>query len=517
MQRRTFLRATALTGAATRLRFGPLSVTAHSPAGRIGLDTETDRVLIVVQLFGGNDGLNTVIPAEDARYHSRYRPKLGIRKETALRLGQSTAFFHPALKTGPEEGLLGLFKAGKLAVVQGVGYENPDLSHFRSTDIWLSGTVPGSATQRLDSGWVGRFLEPELLGTPPEPLCVRVGGTSSLLFQNRQGDAGIALENPTDFYEQGKGILSGEITPSDGSVFAREVGFLADLALQSYVYSGVVKRAFDSGKNAVEYEKNALSEQARLAARLISGGLKSKVYLLSLDGFDTHANQGGAEGQHAALLTQLSTAIAALMADLNKQGLADRVLGLTVSEFGRRPEENASSGTDHGAAGVQFLFGNAVKGRLVGTGLSFDSLDTNRDFKHQFDYRRVYDEVLQVWFGASPEVVRNVLGQRFDLIESGLLRRSGEVLGVEEPALSLTAFPNPTPDGALTLRLLLVAPSSVRIRQTDLQGREFGILFAGNLSVGPQVLPLRLRGGAGVWLLQVEADGRSETLRVVWG
>ncbi len=517
MNRRHFLQVSALTtGFVAPLRFGSLAVAAHSPGAFRPLETENDNILIIIQLFGGNDGLNTVIPADDGRYYSRYRRKLAIPKEKALRLNNGAAYLHPALGTGPNEGLLGLFKSGKLAVVQGVGYENPDLSHFRSTDIWLSGQLPANATQRLDSGWLGRYFGPTLsAATPPEPLCVRIGGSTSLLFQSRAGDVALALENPADFYQQGKDVLSSDVGPTDGSAFAAEFGFVGDLAVQSFVYSSVVKRAFDAGKNSVEYEKNALSDQARLTARLISGGLKSKVYLLSIDGFDTHANQGGEGGTHAALLTQVSTAVSALMADLEKQGQADRVVGLTVSEFGRRPEENASNGTDHGAAGVMFVFGNAVKGRVVGQNLSFDRLDANLDFRHQFDYRRVYDEVLRYWFGTAPATVADVLNGRFELIENGLLRHPGEVTATAEPAVPVGVSPNPTPDGAVTVRLSLELPAQVSIRQVNALGRDAELFRETPLPAGNHQLPVRLLGGAGVSTLLVQTGQERVALKVV--
>lgn len=512
MNRRRFVQTSALTAATFRL--GRMTVAAQPAALLHPLADENDNVLVIVQLFGGNDGLNTVIPADDDRY-ARYRTRLRIPKEKAVRLGGSRQYLHPSLKQGIGDGLSGLFNEGKLAVVQGVGYDNPDLSHFRSTDIWLSGILPQNAQQRLDSGWIGRYFDRRLSGPlPADPLCMRIGASPSLLFQGTSGDVSIAVENPNDFYEQGKNVLSGDEPLTETSHFADEYNFIHGLSIQSNRYSAVVKTAFDRGKNAADYVDNGLSNGFKLVARLISGGLKTKVYLLSLDGFDTHANQGGEGGVHAGLLAQMSTGISAFMADLSRQQLADRVVGMTVSEFGRRPEENASNGTDHGAASVMFVFGNTVRGSLFGPGLSFDRLNANQDFQHQFNYRQVYDEVLGGWFGADDAFLKQVLGRRFEQVERGVLRRPDDVLSVHDPALPLSVYPNPTTDGLIFLRLNLSGETHLTVDQVDVRGQRVR-LYGGRLSGGEQTLPLRLTGPAGIYLLQAEAGNARSMVRVV--
>ena len=513
MQRRKLLQ---YAGLAAGFTLGKIPVWASARNQFSALAEENDNILVIVQMIGGNDGLNTVIPADDDRYYSKYRPKLNIPKSSLLKL-KDTTYMNPALKTGINNGLYGLFNEGKLAVIQGIGYPNNSLSHFRSTDIWLSATMPVNDAQRLDTGWLGRFAE-KINGDslPDHPTCMNIGNSSSLLFQGTKGDLSIAVENPNDFYERGKDILSGDAVIANNSNFASERNFLLDVSIQSNKYSITVKKAFDEGKNAVTFESDNLSKELQLVSRLISGGLKTKVYLVSIDGFDTHANQGSDGGKHADLLKKVSTSIAAFMADLKTQKISDKVVGMTVSEFGRRPEENASLGSDHGAASVMFMFGDAVNGKNYGENLNFDKLDKNKDFIYQFDYRRVYDELMTKWFKVDSAVTKEILSGRFDMIDTGIFSTK-QVLGNQsEPTVSsIIAYPNPTTDGFVNLKISIDKPSEISIQVSDIQGVNLRQDYPSRLPAGVHTLPLRMGNSSGIYFINVVTNQSRESLKIM--
>lgn len=512
MKRRSF-NAKLGTALASSIMLGKLPVWAMDTSDFINPD---ENILVIVQLFGGNDGLNTVIPGDNDLYYNKYRPQLAIARNELLRLGNSNSYFNPALKSGKGNGMMGLFSEGNLGIIQGIGYPNPNLSHFRSTDIWLSGINPASDTERLETGWAGRYFNETVGNTSPDfPICLNIGTSSSLLFQAGQKDMSVAVENPLDFYERGKDILSGDSPTAGNSKYAGERNFLLDLSIQSNKYSKVVKDAFDKGKNSLEYAKDKLSEELKLVGRLISGGLKTKIYLVSIDGFDTHASQGASSGKHAALLTNISDAVSHFMADLKAQNLGKNVVGMTVSEFGRRPHENDSLGTDHGASSVMFMFGEPVNNKLFGKAFDFNKLNANKDFEHQYDFRSVYDEVLSKWFGASDKSVKEILGKRYTHIEDGLLTSKSKVVLANEVSPKSNFYPNPTSDGWITLKIVSDGISPISIMQSNMVGRRIQIMPALILPAGIQKVPLQIKGGTGTYILEIHQGNKIITHKIL--
>ena len=477
MKRRRFLQISGgtIAGAAATHWIGKLPLYASSPLHKLTRKAlELDTTLVVIQLFGGNDGLNTIIPAEDPRYY-QLRPNLAVPKEEAVRFGSSDVFLHPALVNGVyKNGLYRLIDNGWLAVVQGIGYDHPNLSHFRSTDIWLSGINSSDPNVRLNSGWLGRFfthIYPDFpLLLPEHPLCIQVGGTPSLLFRSPKGDVAITLTDPEKFLESGN--LSPDAEPLDeDSLFAQEYNYVLSVAQEANQYAEVIQQAFDNGRNVVEYD-GGFPQQLRLVARLISGGLKTKVYLVYLSSFDTHVQQQDepGSGAHPALLRALSTGISQFMDDLVQQGIADNVIGMTISEFGRRPYENNSRGTDHGAASVQLVFGTSVRGGVYGNNPDLENLNENGDLVYQYDYRRVYAEILQTWFGGTPEDVEAVLQQR--ILPLSILNPPTS-LQLDTAAAFVQHFrvlPQPS-NGPFTVELHLRHPATVDIAIYSLLGR----------------------------------------------
>jgi uncharacterized protein (DUF1501 family) len=511
MKRRDFLRTTPL---AASFSLGKIPVWASNmydaDAG------EDDTIIVVIQLFGGNDGLNTIVPADNDLYYSKFRKKTNVPKAKLSRIGQSQSYFNPAFKLGQNGGLEGLYKEGKLAVIQGIGYPNNSLSHFRSTDIWLSGKVPKDETEALQTGWMGRYLEAQNLPTD-HPTCMNIGNEASLLFQAGNINKSLSIADPNEFYESGKGILSGEINQPGNSKFANEYNYLLDLSVKSNKYSIIVKEAFDKGKNTLEFTKGKLSDELKLVARLISGGLKTKIYMVSLDGFDTHSNQGSIDGKHAELLQDISQSVAAFMTDLKAQKLTSKIIGFTVSEFGRRPMENESSGSDHGSAGVMLMFGDAIKGNIYGKPFDFTNLDSNQDFKFQYDYRAIYDEVLTKWLPSNANTSKAILGQKFPYVEGGLIRGGGAQIALSVPEkVKSVAYPNPTTDGYLTFKFQLNTNSEISIAQYSPAGRNFDLLKEIPFPAGTHEIPVQLIGGPGIYVIQMLKNAEKETLKVIW-
>jgi uncharacterized protein (DUF1501 family) len=515
MQRRNFLKYAGL-GAGFSL--GKIPVYASS-----AMDLSTvpdDTVLVVIQMFGGNDALNTVIPADNDLYYNKYRKTLHIPKTKAIKLGNTNTYLHPALARGEKQGFKGLWDSGKLAIIQGVGYPNPNLSHFRSTDIWLSGQNPVSDAQRLESGWLARYFDGGgKVADTSHPACINIGNSSSLLFQAENQNIGLSLNDPKAFYESGRDILSGEPMATDGSDYSGERNFLLNLASKSNIYSTVVKRAFDNGVNYGTYPddtKNKLSGELKLISRLIGGGLKTKVYLASIDGFDTHAYQGTTDGKHNSLLGQISEAVDSFMTDLKLQNISKKVVGMTVSEFGRRPNQNESYGCDHGAAGAMFVFGDAVNGNIYGNNFGFDKLDKNQDFIHTIDYRSVYDEILSKWFGSDNSTVNGILGKRYDQVGKGLFSKASYVVLGNEPTFKTSIGPNPTVNGWVELTVKTTANEKLTINQTDISGRTVELLPGLTLPAGVHKIPVQLMGQKGMYMLSVKQKSGTFSSKIIY-
>lgn len=510
MKRRNFLASTTAAAVGTQL-LGGVPLRAFSPFELLPtLAEENDRILIVIQLFGGNDGLNTVIPCDDPEYYN-IRPNIGVAKEKAVNV-LSKVYLHPALDPANTYNMKRMLEDGRLAIVQGVGYENPNLSHFRSTDIWLSGFNSSNPDDRLIDGWLGRFFArttpgfPETL--PNDPIAVQIGGTLSMLFQSPKGDVGIALTDPEKFFELGQG-LSPDLDPMPGDTrYEREFNFVRLVAEQSDRYAEVVKQAFDRGKNMVQYSDNGFVRQMQLVARLISGGLKSKVYMVYMGGFDTHVQQQNDDltGLHPFLLESLTKGVGQFMQDMLLQGQADRIVGFTASEFGRRPQQNGSRGTDHGAASVQFVFGNRVRSGVFGNSPDLSNLNENGDVRYQYDFRRVYTDVVETWFGGSPDGTEAIFGER--ILPLGVLQDPVSVQEAYEgrAPVKISAYPNPTTTTML-LEWQQPTPASVLVELWGLEGRYVGKVHAGEVRPGVVRIPLTANVGAGSYLCAVTVNG----------
>lgn len=357
-----------------------------------------DRVLVVIQLSGGNDGLNTLVPYADERYY-RARPKLGIPKAEVLPI-DDTCGFHPQMAA-----LRHVFEHQALAVVRGIGYPNPNRSHFRSMEIWQTGSAPD---QNWTTGWLGRYCDAECRGSDNPLPVVNLGGKTPLTLAARSPRA-ISVENPALL--RWRPNTEGEAARAEERAFDRlnhppavatgqegddPLNFLTRTASGARHLHARLEEAANRYRSAVKYPEFRFSQSLRLAAQMIAAELPTRLYYVELSGFDTHATQ---PNRHAALLQELSEGLGAFLRDLRAQGHLDRTLVMTFSEFGRRVAENQSGGTDHGAGSLLFLAGGQVQGGLYGAAPDLDDLDRG-DLKHQIDFRALYQTVLTGWLRA---------------------------------------------------------------------------------------------------------------------
>ncbi len=363
--------------------------------------TNNDHVLVIIQMSGGNDGLNTVIPLEVYGNYKNARTNIAIEETKALKLnGVTKVGLNPAMT-----GLQSLFNDGKAAVIQSVGYPTPSFSHFRATDIWMSSS---NSDEYLYSGFAGRYLNYEYPNYPngfpndtmPDPLAIQIGSITSLMLQGPSSTMGVSISNPTSFYN----IIEGVQDPVPNTRLGKELSYLRTVAGQANKYGDRIRTAARNVTQQGTYpDDNGLAAQLKIVARLIKGGLKTKVYMVSMGGFDTHSTQVEATdtstGTHADLLKTLSDAAKAFMDDLTGLGIADKVACMTFSEFGRRIKSNSSGGTDHGAAAPLFLFGNAVRKQVLGNTPALPTTATvNDNVVMQYDFRSIYASILEKWF-----------------------------------------------------------------------------------------------------------------------
>jgi len=436
MKRRDFLIKT-LPAAILPSLINGYSVRAMSPSPMLdslmNLAVETDHVLVIVQMNGGNDGLNTVIPRDTYSAYFNARSNVAIPENRILALnGNAKTGLHPAMT-----GLQSLYNEGKLSIIQSVGYPSPNFSHFRATDIWMSAS---ESNQVVNSGWAGRYLNEEYANYPngypnstmPDPLAIQIGSVTSLVLQGPASTMGMSITNPTSFYN----LVGGIQDPAPPTPAGKELTYIRLVAQQTQQYATVIKNAASLVPQQVTYPtNNSLADQLKIVARLVKGGLKTRIYMVSIGGFDTHSVQVNATdtttGNHANLMGNLSGAIKAFMDDLQFLGIQDRVMGMTFSEFGRRIKSNSSIGTDHGAAAPMFLFGTQVQSGVLGTNPSIPtSASVNDNIPHQYDYRSVYASILQNWFCSSPTTLESVLLKNFQSLP--VIKNSACATGIDD-------------------------------------------------------------------------------------
>jgi len=443
MKRRNFIK---LTSTASAISLLPSQVTASLNIAKSFLDcTISNRKLVLINLAGGNDGLNTIIPINYYDIYSNLRPSIKVPSSGTSSyinldetLGESQQIgLHPALI-----GIKNLYDNNSLRIIQSVGYPSQNKSHFASTDIYSSANDGNSWENGNNSGWIGRFMESYYadLIQNSYPLGVEIGSKSNSLGFHGESEHGLSLningQDPSGFYSLISGMAGEPPSNIPISDYGNELEYIIQTDALSNMYSEAISNSFNNGQNAVSYPDTDISNQLKTVARLISGGLESKVYMVKLAGFDTHFSQNQGQndilGNHNDLLTKLSAAISAFMNDLNAMNLENDIVGLTYSEFGRKAAENGSLGTDHGEIAPMFVFGGPVNGGVSGFNPDLNEANEANGFQIQtvqYDYRDTLGTLLQDYLGADNLALdatffNNTLNQSFsetkinDLIKS---------------------------------------------------------------------------------------------------
>jgi uncharacterized protein (DUF1501 family) len=445
MKRRQFLRNTGvmLPSLVGGFSFRAFSADSDIMQSLLMPVTETDHVFVIIQLNGGNDGLNMVIPLENFGSYVNARENIYIPENKVLKLTDK-AGLHPAMT-----GLNTLYKQGQLNVVQSVGYPQPSFSHFRATDIWMSASDSKTV---VNTGWAGRYLNYEYPNFPngypngsmTDPLAIQIGSTTSLTLQGPAVNMGMSISNTSNFYN----LVNGLQDPAPNTPAGKELTYIRQIAQQTQQYATVIKQAATKTVQQVSYPiNNSLGDQLKIVARLIAGGLKTRIYMVGYGGFDTHSVQVNSTdtttGTHAALLKNVSDAIKAFQDDLKFLGADDRVVGMTFSEFGRRIKSNGSMGTDHGAAAPLFIFGKNVLSGVTGdTPLLPGNASVNDNLPFQYDFRSVYATILANWLCVNELDLQQIMLKNFQmlpLVNAGTCKKavnlSGETL--------ISNYPNP--------------------------------------------------------------------------
>ncbi|HKC69888.1 MAG TPA: DUF1501 domain-containing protein [Bacteroidia bacterium] len=391
MERRDFIKRTSLASAALWLP------NFLKPLERFVADEY--RNLVVIQLSGGNDGLNTVIPfTNDIYYNSRQT--ISIAKEKVLKLTDDLGF-HPAMT-----GLRGLYNDGLMCVLNSVGYPNPNRSHFRSMDIWQSATA---SNEYKNSGWIGRYLDSNCNECNHPYLALELDQSLSLAMK---GDAkkGIAVNDPQQLYNQTREPFFKQLKDLAPDNDHDNVAYLYKTMAETYASAEYIFETSKTYKNNFEYPKNNLAKQLKEIATFIGSGMNTRVYYASMGGFDTHVGQ---LNRQENLLKQFSESVTAFVENLKAQNKLDDTMVLVFSEFGRRVNQNASNGTDHGTANNVFILGSNLKKKgFYNPAPDLSNLDEG-DLKYQIDFRNIYATLLNNWLKITPD---KILGQRFDYL-----------------------------------------------------------------------------------------------------
>ena len=536
MKRRDFIKTTAV--ASIPIMVSGIPVMASSQIENTSIEkmalaaVNCGRILVIIQQNGGNDGLNTVFPLDKWTNLVNARSNILMNNTKVLPLNNNlTTGLHPAMKD-----MQGLYNNGKLMILQGVSYPSPNLSHFRATDIWFTGS---GSDQSLDSGWLGRALDIKYPNFPdgyptsemPDPLAIQIGSTLPFILQGENINLGYSVTDPNSLLN----VINSITDPTPNNDYGNELTFLRLMKDQSNVYRSTIQKAYAVPlSNAITYPAgNKLADQLKIVAKLINGGLKTPIYIVNHPNtHDTHANQVTAAdktlGSQATNLTLLSQAIGAFQKDLELMGKDNKVAGMTFSEFGRRIKSNASLGTDHGSAAPVMFFGSALNtsptavagtkypvAGMIGTSPNLPfSASVSNQVPMQFDYRQLYASVMQDWLCMTEAEVTQVLGSNFAKLPifNNVLLSTVDFDAPQHQDISV--YPNPCPDGNLTLRLPQLSNDYVNVSLLSINGV---LIKSASYKMQGQELQLQYEQLASnsIYILHVDWNGASFYKKIV--
>lgn len=517
MKRRDFIKNTAFASIPFAIGGFPLFAAAK-PSALANIDN--DKILVLVQLQGGNDGLATIFDAGQYANLQAVRGNI-IIPETSIINFHNNYGFHSAM-----QGMKDVWNMQSLGIVQNVGYPNQNRSHFRSTDIW---NTASSAEDFDTNGWIGKMYDLNYSDYPngfpnttnPHPFALTMGKITSETCQGVNANYSLSLLDP---FNPGTALVSaGGSIPAN--CFGDALSFVNDTVAQTNAYASVISTAANAGNNlSTKWGSltTELSEKLKHVARLISGGLKTKIYIVQLGGFDTHDNQvvsGAANtGIHNDLLKTLSDAICAFQDDLNLLNVDDRVVGMTYSEFGRRIRSNAALGTDHGTAAPLFLFGSCIENQILGDHPVIDTqVGIDEGVPMQYDFRDVYGTVLQNWLGLIQSEVGTVINpniQTLPLFKSGCIAALGTNNENIDGKFDIKLYPNPS-SSIIFIEFANTREGS-QIRVFDAKGAQIESLRVQNNSFQNQPFQLNISNYlVGTYFIHIQNNLGSKTKKFV--
>jgi len=501
MKRRHFIRNMAY-GSAAGISLGgiPLNLLAANPGlKQLAAESNNDKVLVFIQLHGGNDGLNTLIPISQYSDYYNLRPNIAI-KHTGTRSyievdesvdDNARVGLHPDMLSFKE-----MYDEDKVAIVQNVGYPDMNLSHFRGRDVVFMGGDESGAHD-YHSGWMGRYLDNIYPGYPDgypsetmeDPIGIELSGTLSLAFHREEGiPIGLNIGSPEQFYQLISSVGVDPPIQFPNSHAGEELRYIMEFEKKSNQYAGRLRDVYDAAsESTVDYRNgypyaspgraNNLASQLKLIARLLAGGVKTKIFLCRIGGFDTHGEQveeyDSSLGMHASLLYNMSTAVQDFYTDLKNRGIDDRVLSLTFTEFGRRAYSNDSYGTDHGTATPVFVFGTQLNNGIYGVNPGLKPEDLHRgNLVYNIDYRQIYTSVIQDWFeGDNEALIRTGFSDWVDTKIPLVAKTGTDAYTPGKNPNSIKLYPNPVQDMA-HIQFSLETRGEVRIHVIDSTGRK---------------------------------------------
>ncbi|MBT8262043.1 MAG: DUF1501 domain-containing protein [Bacteroidia bacterium] len=478
--RRSFIQALGLVGGGS-IMLGNAAVTASKPSPlSVALaESENDRIMVIIRLKGGNDGLNTIVPVYDYATYANLRPTIRHQQNDLVNLDADFAI--PNYMSGLET----MWGEGQMKVVHGVGYPQQNLSHFRSSDIWAS----AADTVVEPTGWWGRYYEylyPDYLINPPEvPPAIQIGSIGNLVFEGQENNYAFTVANPMQLENVAQNGQLHNLLDIPDCIYGDKLLFMRSTTNTTVTYASVINDAYMNSTNQAPYSNEDLAYQLSIVARMIKGGLGTKVYMVTLGSFDTHANQPNG---HRGLLEDLSDSLQNFYADLEAGGMENDVLCMTISEFGRRPYENGSNGTDHGAASPVMLFGPGLNGSgFVGTHPDLLNWDNNDNLIPTADFRSVYSSVLTNWFCLDPSVIDLILlNESYDNLDIGF---NCDILSNNDFSNVINFVHAPVyKNDRVYIEMNMTNTSHVDLKLYDIMGKELGtlkneVLFPGIHSV----------------------------------
>ena len=541
MKRRNFIKLSATASA-----IGLLPFELKAMLKQLSLDEcdFSNRKLVLINLKGGNDGLNTIIPINQYDTYSSLRPNIKVANsginsyitlDSTLAENQQVGL-NPALTS-----FKSMYDKGWLKLIQSVGYPSHNRSHFTSKDIMSTGNDGHSWLNGTESGWVGRFMELNYADELSEsyPLAVQIGSKSIALDFIGHHNHGMAInitgQDPSGFYSVLSGLSGQAPQIFPNSHYGTELEYIVGVDNLSNQYSQSISDAFNNGINSISYPDSNLADQLKTIAKLISGGLNSKVFLVQISGFDTHNNQvqdlNSPIGEHYELLTELSVATETFFNDLDSQGIADDVVGVTYSEFGRKAAENGNMGTDHGQVSPMFVFGKPIEPGVTGINPNLDEASENNNYQIetlQFDYRQTFATIFQDFMGANFNTINSAFYDHTSeesFVESKIndLIKNSHVVPEDcyeittnnstEDKIHFNAFPNPVKS---TINIVSNINLNIytKFEVYDLNGRltKNGKIFHTNI----QTIKINLADlNSGIYILKIYSDNNKKEFKIV--